>query len=269
MKDTIPVIINDDHKFVNDHRIIGRKGEHICTQLEIHLEDSLCDNWVFLNFKKPSGKEVTTTRLDIVDYVAKYDIPNTILDEIGELGVVVSLHNEDGMVWKSNTGKFTIVSSIDGSEELAEGSDFVTEAQKVIDIIETDGKGTKFLSNDGTYKFVQGGTGGGTVMDVQVDGVSVLDEDGIANIKLRELVIDILIDQGLLRLDELTEEQIQALNGMTCEINSNRELIISYDEEILPISFALENVNLVVTSDINAVFDINTNGDLEVSYESN
>lgn len=266
MKDTIPVIINDDHKFVNDHRIIGRKGEHICTQLEIHLEDSLCDNWVFLNFKKPSGKEVTTTRLDIVDHVAKYDIPNTILDEIGELGVVVSLHNENGMVWKSNTGKFTVVSSIDGGEEISESGDFVTEAQKVMDVIKTDGKGTKYLSDDGAYKFVQGGPGGGTVMDVQVDGESVLDEDGIAHIDLSQIVVDILIEYGLLKLDELTEEQIQALNDMECVIDENGELNITYDESVLNLDFQIENKNLIVNNNINATFSINDNEEMEVSY---
>lgn len=112
------------------------------------------------------------------------------------------------------------------------------------------------------------GTGGGAIDDVRVDGVSVV-ENRIANIDLRQRVIDILIEYDLLRLDELSEEQIQALNEMTCEIDENGELVISYDEEILPISFALESANLVVTSNINALFGINTNGELEVSYESN
>lgn len=109
---------------------------------------------------------------------------------------------------------------------------------------------------------------GGKVDDVLVDGVSVV-KNKIANIDLRERVIEILIEYDLLRLDELTAEQIQALNEMVCEINENGELVISYDEEILPINFALEGVNLVVTSNINALFGINTNGELEVSYESN
>lgn len=112
------------------------------------------------------------------------------------------------------------------------------------------------------------GTGNETITDVKVDGISVV-KDGVANIDLRQNVIDILIEYDLLRLDELTEEQIQALKDMTCEINNNGELAITYNEELLPISFALDNVNLVVTSNINALFGINKDGELEVSYEDN
>lgn len=115
----------------------------------------------------------------------------------------------------------------------------------------------------------ENGSGGiGTITDVQVDGVSVV-EDGVANIDLRDRVVDILVEYDLIRLDELTEEQIQALNDMTCEINEDGNLVIAYDEELLPIDFSLEGVNLVITSHLNALFGINKNGELEVSYESN
>lgn len=104
------------------------------------------------------------------------------------------------------------------------------------------------------------------IKDVQVDGISVV-EDGIANIQLREAVIDILLEYGLIQLNNLTEDQIQALNEMKCTINENGELIITYDETVLDIDFRIENKNLIINNNINATFSINETGELEVNYE--
>lgn len=106
---------------------------------------------------------------------------------------------------------------------------------KSIEGLKENGEGTKFLSDDGTYK------------------------------DLTELVLKILKEQGLIS-SSLTEEEIQALNNMTCEIDENGNLIINYNDEVLNISFSIEDKNLIVTENIDANFSINETGEMEVSY---
>jgi hypothetical protein len=65
----------------------------------------------------------------------------------------------------------------------------------------------------------------------------------------------------------LTEEQIKALNEMTCEIDKNGELNITYDNTVLDLDFTIEGTDLIVISGIQEIdFNINENGELEVSY---
>lgn len=111
------------------------------------------------------------------------------------------------------------------------------------------------------------GSGGAcNIDDVQVDGVSIVNNK-VANIQLKQTLIDILVEYGLIQLNSLTEEQIQALNDMTCEIDENGELSVTYDETVLNINLQVEDGNLIIDNNINATFNINENGELEVSYE--
>lgn len=108
--------------------------------------------------------------------------------------------------------------------------------------------------------------GGGAIDDVLVDGVSVV-SNKIANIQLRQTIIDVLVEYGLIQLESLTEEQIQALNEMECTIDENGELSIAYDETILNLGFEIQDGNLIIDNNINATFSINEVGELEVNYE--
>ena len=66
--------------------------------------------------------------------------------------------------------------------------------------------------------------------------------------------------------ENLTEEQIKAINNMTVLIE-NGELIIEYDDEVLNLNFNLENGNLIVDNNVNGLnFNINTNEELEAIY---
>ena len=110
-----------------------------------------------------------------------------------------------------------------------------------------------------------GGTGG-KVDDVLVDGVSVV-RNKIANIQLKQAVISVLMEYGLIQLESLTEQEIQALNDMNCTINENGELTITYDETVLNLGFEIQDGNLIINNNINAIFSINNNGEMEVNYE--
>lgn len=64
---------------------------------------------------------------------------------------------------------------------------------------------------------------------------------------------------------ELTEEQIKAINSIT--INLDDELSIEYDEVVLDFDFVIEGIDLVVENNVKGTdFNINNNGELEVSY---
>lgn len=90
---------------------------------------------------------------------------------------------------------------------------------------------------------------------------------GISESQIRQVVIDILVEYGLIQLESLTQEQIQALNEMECTIDENGELSVTYDETVLNLNFQVEERNLIIDNNINAIFNINPNGELEVNYE--
>ena len=54
---TICANIDKNHIYNCTSKTIGRQGENICTQLEITLEECLCDSWVYLHFEKADGRK--------------------------------------------------------------------------------------------------------------------------------------------------------------------------------------------------------------------
>ena len=136
MKDKICATIDKNHLYLCNSKTIGRQGENLCMQLELTLEDCLCDSWVYLHFEKPDGTTKVTERLEIVGNVATYDIGNDLLDIDGSLKVFVELHNNDGLVWKSSTKTYTVLSSFNGTDQIENKTDFITEAQNLLDEIE-------------------------------------------------------------------------------------------------------------------------------------
>lgn len=97
--------------------------------------------------------------------------------------------------------------------------------------------------------------------DIEITG------GGISESQIRQVIIGILVEYGLIQLEGLTEEQIEALNEMECTIDEKGELSITYDDTILDLDFQIEDGNLIVYNNINATFSINENGELEVIYE--
>ena len=198
MKDKIRATLTKDHIYKCPTSVIGRGGENKCTQLEITLDECLCDKWVYIDFVKPNGSKYKTPKLDVVENKVTYDISNSLLQEAGHLRVQVVLQNEKGEVWKSNIKIYNVIPSINATDDIPNQDDFITEAQKlinefedVVDVIKVDGTGNKYLSDDGTYKLVTGGGGtSGTsnyrdleekpsINNVELVGNKTLDELGI------------------------------------------------------------------------------------------
>lgn len=55
MKDKICATLTKDHIYICSGGVIGRSGENECTQLEITLDECLCDKWIYIDFSKPDG----------------------------------------------------------------------------------------------------------------------------------------------------------------------------------------------------------------------
>lgn len=102
----------------------------------------------------------------------------------------------------------------------------------------------------------------------RINGVELIGNKTLEQLGVRDLVIQILIEYGLISGGELTPEQIQALNEMTCVINNDGDLVITYDNAVLDIRFSKPGDDLIMDNNINAVFYINNNN-LEVTYDNN
>lgn len=167
MKIYISLNSNRETKYKN--KIIGKTYENEATILHFELDEEMIDKDFYIEFEKPDGTKYSTSKLDIktpieteeiVTHYVEYAIPNSLLDLKGDIKTEVVLR-KDGVVFKTYTMKFTILESINATDEMKEKyPDFVSETQKVIDLIEIDGNGSSYLSNDGTYKSLQEIAGG-------------------------------------------------------------------------------------------------------------
>lgn len=202
MNKKITATLTEDHIFSCHGNIIGWSGENDVTQLEITLDDSLCDYWFYLDFIKPDGTKYKTLKLDVIENKVVYDVPNTLLTEKGVLKAQCVLQDEEGEVWKSTIELFRVNQSINATDDIPNQDDFITEAQKLLDEIKNSG-----------------GTGGGAIDDVRVDGVSVV-KDRIANINLSSLEKTLQDILTIIQGGELDENQVAQIE----------QLIVSYFE---------------------------------------
>lgn len=165
----IDITLKNNREVEYSNTIIGKTYENEATTLKFNLPEEMIDKNFYIEFEKTDGTKLSTPKLDIklddseiikTKGTVEYKIPNSLLDIKGDLKVEVVLRDNDNLVFKTYTMKFTILNSINASEEIPEQyPDFVSEAQKVIDLIKNDGTGEKYLSDDGTYKEVSGGSG--------------------------------------------------------------------------------------------------------------
>ena len=129
----IDVKILENHVYDCGCIIIGRCKENNATTFRFSICDGLKDKWLYLDFEKPDGTKFKTPRIDIVDGIALYPIPNNLLDVVGELKVEVIFQDESGLVWKSFRKKYRVEEAICATDEIGEAApDFIANAQQVI-----------------------------------------------------------------------------------------------------------------------------------------
>lgn len=117
-----------------------------------------------------------------------------------------------------------------------------------------------------------GGGGGGTsnynalTNKPQINGVTLIGNKTLEELGVREFVIAILREYGLIADDPLTPEEIAALEAMEVEITQDGDLTITYDNQILDLDFEIVGDDLYIDNGIKATFSINNNGELTVTY---
>ena len=141
----IDIYLNNDRNYSCSNLIIGKTYENEATKLWFMLDEKMYDKDFYLEFEKIDGTKFSTPKLEIQEEIieseaekltikyVEYAIPNSLLDIAGDLKVEVVLR-KDGTVFKTYTIKFTILNSINASENMPEEyPDFISEAQKVLD----------------------------------------------------------------------------------------------------------------------------------------
>ena len=117
-----------------------------------------------------------------------------------------------------------------------------------------------------------GGGGGGTsnynalTNKPSINGVTLIGNKTLEDLGVREFVIAILREYGLIADDPLTPEEIAALEAMEVEITQDGDLTITYDNQILDLDFEIVGDDLYIDNGIKATFSINNNGELTVTY---
>lgn len=163
MVTTINITVGKDHFVRCATETIARDGEGLVHRFAIEIPENFADLWAYLDFKLPNGEKYKTARLPIENALIAYDVPAYVLNGDGVLKVQLVLQDGNGLVWKSNTKKFTVRRSINAVDDIPEKEDFIAEAQKILDEI-------KYGDNTGgsTINVKQlGVTGDGTPEDIK------------------------------------------------------------------------------------------------------
>ena len=153
MKNKILINLGTDHALECTEKVIGRAGEGSVTQLKIPVPVALIDYDVYVDFEKPNDETLRSPKLEVVNSVAYYDVPQYLLYESGELKVQL-VFIKGKVTWKSSKKRFTILKSINAILDVPEKEDFFTEAQELIGKLSQEaGAIASVLAND--TKFAQ------------------------------------------------------------------------------------------------------------------
>lgn len=231
MKD-IEIKINYETRMVDlSKTIIGNDGENLQGNLIFSFTDRFVNGQGRLEYE--IGAEKRYAILEKID--ENYIIPiKSVMTKEGsiDMQLVITEGTDDTEIpiFKSNIFYVTCKKSINAEIKEPDGYELwidnanalLNRFQETIDVIETDGTGEKYLSDDGTYKFVKNTNDEGTITDVLVDGVSVV-TDGVANIDFSNVT----------ELDKVLRDILEAIQTGTSAsviIEEIEQLIVSYFE---------------------------------------
>lgn len=221
----IDIKLSNDRVVKQDYKIIGKTFENKATTLTFYLTEEMLDKWFYIEFQKPDGTKVVTPRLEVeLDEnetgIIKYEILNSLLEQVGTLKAEVVLRTEEDYTWKSFDLKFYIEESINATDELADAyPDFMTDAQKTLDHMNSLEKGK--------------------AATVKVNNVETLKPEEEAYIENVGDEYDALFNFGIPKGEK------GDLNFATFEIE-NGYLVMNKPETMKDIDFEIEEGNLVV-----------------------
>lgn len=155
---TIDITLNDLKEITANSDVIGKTFENKAVILCFHLTEKMLSKDFYLDIEKPDGTKFRTSKLIVEDNKINFEVPNSILDISGFMNIEVILQ-EDDIVEKYPSLNFKIEEAINAIETIPDDNPtLVQQMSKVVDLIDTTGSGTKYLSDDGTYKEVSAGT---------------------------------------------------------------------------------------------------------------
>ena len=136
MEEKILVNLCTDHTLECDTNILGREGEGHTARFWISVPEKLRTCSIYLDFKKPNGEKLRTPKLEVENGVAHYDVVPYLLTDEGEVQVQLVVKTASGGTWKTHIKKYYNYDSINAEDyinESLEKTDFIHEAQKVLD----------------------------------------------------------------------------------------------------------------------------------------
>lgn len=150
----IDITLNDFKEITANSDAIGKTFENKAVTLCFHLTEKMLNKDFYLDIEKPDGSKFRTKKLIAEDNKINYQVPNSILDVSGFMNIEVILQ-EDDIVEKYPSLNFKIEEAINAIETIPDDNPtLVQQISKVVDLIDTTGSGTKYLSDDGTYKTI-------------------------------------------------------------------------------------------------------------------
>ncbi len=150
----IDITLNDFKEITANSDAIGKTFENKAVTLCFHLTEKMLNKDFYLDIEKPDGSKFRTKKLIAEDNKINYQVPNSILDVSGFMNIEVILQ-EDDIVEKYPSLNFKIEEAINAIETIPDDNPtLVQQMSKVVDLIDTTGSGTKYLSDDGTYKTI-------------------------------------------------------------------------------------------------------------------
>lgn len=107
----------------------GYQGEHNSRVLLISVREELRSNDIYIEFEKPSGKKLASSKLDLVDGSGYYLLPSELLTDIGYLKIQLVARDVD-YIEKSRIYEYYIAQSINAMDSIeSEFEDVLTELE--------------------------------------------------------------------------------------------------------------------------------------------
>ena len=165
MKDIVIKIDRKTSQVFLNKKVLGISGENLQGNLIFEFIDDFVDGLAWLELETGQTKGY----LALIKEGNSYKLPilSSLLANKGNITMQLRItENEDANgipIFKSNMFYLEVKEAINSIEEIKEQyPNWFDEVNKKIDLIKTDGLGNKYLSDDGTYKYVEGGGSGGT-----------------------------------------------------------------------------------------------------------
>lgn len=168
--ENLEIKVSKKTRMVNlPRQFISVDGENLQSELVFSFIDEFVNGQARLEYEINDKKNYIVLNKQSDTYTIPIKNILTINGQIDMQLVITESENENGIpVFKSNKFYLYCNESINAVNEAPDGYELwidhanskLNRIDEIAEIIKTDGTGNKYLSDDGTYKTIKGGTGG-------------------------------------------------------------------------------------------------------------